>query len=83
MRPIPADSFEASEPLPVMSAREIGSRAHVINFRHSRGWSQREAGSWWGVSERQWRRYESGESRVPAPLLKRLARYRPPGVHVG
>lgn len=71
------------EPLPVMSAREIGSRAHVINFRNGRGWSQAEAADWWGCSERQWRRYETGESRVPSPLLKRIARRRPPGLDVG
>lgn len=61
-------------PIPTLDAREVGTRAHVVNFRHARRWTQRKAADWWGVSIRQWRRYENGATPVPVPLLKRIVR---------
>ena len=37
-----------------------------------RNWTVEEAAGWWGVDERTWRRYESGERAVPKPLAKRV-----------
>ena len=36
------------------------------------GWSQLHSAKWYGVSERQWQRYETGESAIPLPLIKRM-----------
>lgn len=57
------------------------SAEHVKAFRDARDWTQAEAASWYGVSVRTWRRYERNETRVPAPLLKRLASTRVATVH--
>jgi hypothetical protein len=35
--------------------------------------TQEYCADWYGVSERQWRRYERSESRVPTPLILRIA----------
>ena len=40
------------------------------------GWNQRQAGEWYGVTERQWRRYETGEQPIPRPLINRMRTYR-------
>ncbi len=42
------------------------------NNQKKTGWSQVRAASWYGVSERQWIRYESGENSIPLALIKRL-----------
>jgi transcriptional regulator with XRE-family HTH domain len=44
----------------------------VYAFRKLKRWTQKEAAEWYGVSERTWRRYETGEI-VCLPLLKRIA----------
>jgi predicted transcriptional regulator len=55
-------------------------RAELVKtFREKKGQSQAQAASWWGCSERQWRRYETGESPVPRPLLKRIKKSTFPG----
>lgn len=46
---------------------------HVREWRERRHWTQAEAARWYGVSDRTWRRWETGETRVPAPVLKRIA----------
>jgi len=42
------------------------------NNQRKAGWSQERAADWYGVNERQWRRYESGENGIPLALVKRL-----------
>ena len=42
------------------------------NWRVAVTATQSEAAAWYGVSERTWRRYERGESRVPTPLIRRI-----------
>lgn len=39
------------------------------------GWYQKDAAAWYGVSERQWRRWENGEVPIPTTVVKRLAEY--------
>ena len=39
------------------------------------GWSQEMAADWYGVSTRQWQRYEAGRSPIPVPLIKRMEAY--------
>lgn len=46
--------------------------AEVLEFRQLRGWTQKEAAEWWPCSERQWQRFESGESVTPPPLARRI-----------
>lgn len=58
-----------------MHTLALGSRVHVHNFRVRRGWTQEEAAGWYGCDVRSWQRYESGERRVPAPLLRRIDQY--------
>lgn len=45
-------------------------------WREAMGWTQEEAGLWYGLpitsAGRTWRRWESGERRVPSPLAKRV-----------
>lgn len=41
-------------------------------WRERQQWSQTQAADWYGVSVRQWRRYEHGVSRVPRPLERRI-----------
>lgn len=52
-------------------AQQPGDYAWKNNQRKP-GWSQLRAAGWYGVSERQWMRYESGESHIPLSLIKRL-----------
>lgn len=47
----------------------------VKNGATKRGWSQERAAKWYGCSVRQWQRYESGESEVPLPLVRRIQAY--------
>lgn len=54
-----------------MATPPIGP-AELRAWRRSRNWPQSIAASWWGVSERQWRRYETGHSRIPLPLARRV-----------
>lgn len=49
----------------------------VLNFRLLRDWTQAEAAAWYGCDERSWRRYETGERRVPVPLMNRIRAWRP------
>jgi len=37
-----------------------------------KGWTVVSAAKWWGCNVRTWRRYESGERKVPLPLAKRV-----------
>jgi hypothetical protein len=55
-------------------ARQAGDFAYARNQRRP-GWNQRRAAHWYGVSERQWNRYENGESPIPLSLVKRLIAY--------
>lgn len=57
------------------------SADHVLAWRERRGWTQAQAARWYGVSVRTWRRWERDEIRVPARVLKRLARTRIATVH--
>jgi transcriptional regulator with XRE-family HTH domain len=41
----------------------------VRRWRERRGFTQQQAAEWYGVTERSWQRYESGERPVPRPLL--------------
>lgn len=34
---------------------------------------QEDAAAWYGVDVRTWRRYELGETRIPTPLILRIA----------
>lgn len=52
--------------------KDTATPADVIEFRKARGWTQREAAEWWPCTERQWQRFESGESVVPRPLARRI-----------
>lgn len=54
-------------------AQLIAGRIAVIAFRSFTDRTQSQAAEWWGVTEREWQRYESGAVPVPMPLLKRLA----------
>jgi hypothetical protein len=38
-----------------------------------KGWSQQQAADWYGVSKRQWQRWEAGTTPAPRPLINRLA----------
>lgn len=55
-------------------AQQPGDYAYKNNQR-KQGWSQVRAADWYGVNERQWRRYETGASAIPLPLVKRLIAY--------
>lgn len=44
------------------------TRAELRQWRESLGWSQSRAALFYGVKLRQWQRYESGETPVPARL---------------
>ncbi len=52
-------------------AQQPGEYAYRNNQRKP-GWSQLHAANWYGVSERQWQRYEAGTLAIPLPLIKRL-----------
>ncbi len=54
--------------------QQAGDHAYKRNQRRP-GWTQRRASHWYGVSERQWLRYETGESPIPLSLIKRLIAY--------
>ena len=60
--------------LAVWRSQQAGDYAWKRNQR-KQGWSQVRAASWYGVSERQWKRYESGECRIPLALVKRMVAY--------
>lgn len=61
----------------------VGRDRHVLylhervrNFRHLHHFSQADAAEWYGVSVREWQRYESGwDTPPPRPLLKRIVAY--------
>ena len=38
-------------------------------------WYQKDAAKWYGVSERQWRRWENGEVPIPVAVVLRIAEY--------
>ncbi len=42
------------------------------NRQRKPGWSQVRAANWYGVSERQWQRYEGSENAIPLALVKRM-----------
>jgi hypothetical protein len=54
--------------------QQAGDHAYARNQRRP-GWTQRRASNWYGVSKRQWERYESGECRIPLSLVKRMIAY--------
>lgn len=64
--------------IPMADAPMQGSAVHVRAFREARGWTQERAAKWYGCTPRSWQRYESGERRVPGPLLKKMADAKPP-----
>lgn len=39
------------------------------------GWTQADAAAWYGCSERQWRRWENGETPIPVHVIRRLAQW--------
>lgn len=41
-------------------------------WRESRGFTQTAAAHWYGVSLRQWQRYEDGVHGIPRPLTARI-----------
>ena len=59
------------EELRLWRAQRPGDYAWKFNQRKL-GWSQARAAEWYGVSERQWVRYESGENAIPLSLVKRM-----------
>lgn len=46
------------------------------NGQIKRGWTQEQAAAWYGVSHRQWQRYENGKTPVPLHLVRRIAAHR-------
>ena len=54
--------------------QQAGEHAYRNNQKRP-GWTQAQAAEWYGVSERQWARYESGESGIPLSLVKRMISY--------
>jgi transcriptional regulator with XRE-family HTH domain len=42
------------------------------HWRNTQGWTQATAANWYGVTDRQWRRWENGEQPVPLHLERRL-----------
>lgn len=54
--------------------QQAGDYAYARNQRRP-GWSQRRASHWYGVSERQWVRYENGDAPIPLSLVKRMVAY--------
>ena len=54
----------------------IRTGAELKAWRLARGWSQEAAGLWYGLptssAGRTWRRWESGERRIPGPLRWRI-----------
>lgn len=44
----------------------------LLTFRERRGFTQRQAARWYGVTERSWRRWENGEVRTPRPVVRRV-----------
>jgi DNA-binding XRE family transcriptional regulator len=52
------------------------TRAKLKAFREAWGWTQEEAGLWYGLpvssAGRTWRRWENGERSIPGPLAKRV-----------
>ena len=54
--------------------QQAGDHAFKRNQRRP-GWTQRRASHWYGVSKRQWERYESGACRIPLSLVKRMVAY--------
>jgi len=59
------------EELRLWRAQRPGDYAWKFNQRKL-GWSQARAAEWYGVSERQWVRYEAGDSEIPLSLVKRM-----------
>jgi len=55
-------------------AQQPGEYAYRNNQRKP-GWSQLHAANWYGVSERQWQRYENEDSPIPLSLVKRMVAY--------
>jgi hypothetical protein len=49
--------------------------AELTAWRKQRFGPAREAASWYGVTLRQWQRYEGGESGIRAPLVHRIEEY--------
>lgn len=49
------------------------ARAIPYNFRIVKGWTQGEAATWYGVSERTWRRWEA--TGAPRHLINRIAQH--------
>lgn len=51
-------------------------RERLKEWRERRGWTQQRAGEWWGLpaknAARTWRRWESGDRRIPMPLVQRV-----------
>lgn len=62
------------EDLRIWRTQQAGDYAYARNQRRP-GWSQRRAAHWYGVSERQWNRYENEESPIPLSLVKRMIAY--------
>lgn len=62
------------EDLRIWRQQQAGEYAYKRNQTRP-GWTQRRASGWYGVSERQWKRYESGECRIPLALVKRMIAY--------
>jgi hypothetical protein len=62
------------ENLEAWRRQQAGDHAYARNQRRA-GWNQRRAAHWYGVSERQWQRYENAESPIPLSLVKRMIAY--------
>ena len=54
--------------------QQAGDHAYKRNQRRP-GWTQRRASAWYGISEREWQRYEAGEIKIPLSLVKRMIAY--------
>lgn len=50
-------------------------RNYVRLWRTARKWTQLQAAGWYGVSDRQWRKWEAGHASIPEPLLKRMLEF--------
>lgn len=49
------------------------TRRQLREWRESRGLSQSVAAEWYGVTLRQWQRWESGETPIPPQLPRIIA----------
>ncbi len=46
---------------------------HVLQvWRRHMGWTQEQACRWYGCSIRAWQYWESGDRRIPFPLVRRI-----------